>query len=147
MSNTEFRPVRGTQATIDALPITDGYVYYAVDTGRIYMDKSDERISMGGGGAANGSSIYFGVYGKEIKEDAETKMYYYPLDSLEDKNAEPRVDDMILDDTGALYRIKRITETFYACTLLPLSGNGSGPTIIRPNLTIASIPNPIIING
>ena len=147
MSNTEFRPVRGTQATIDALPITDGYVYYAVDTGRIYMDKSDERISMGGGGAANGSSIYFGVYGKEIKEDAETKMYYYPLDSLEDKNAEPRVDDMILDDTGALYRIKRITETSYACTLLPLSGNGSGPTIIRPNLTIASIPNPIIING
>ena len=147
MSNTEFRPVRGTQASINALPITDGYVYYAVDTGRIFMDKGDQRISMGGGGAANGSSIYFGTYGQEIKEDAETKMYNYPIDGLEDDDAEPRVDDMILDDNGSLYRIKRIGEEFYYCTLLPLSGNGgSAPTKIRPTITLNDIENSIIIN-
>ena len=63
MTNTPFRPVRGTEAAIKALPIVDGYVYYATDTCKIYMDKGEERLCMGGGGSANGASFYFGEYG------------------------------------------------------------------------------------
>jgi hypothetical protein len=109
MNNVPFLPVRGSQASIDAMSKRDGYIYYATDTGRIYIDKGEERISMGGG-SANGSTIYFGLYGQEIKEDLATKMYHYPIDNLEDKKAEPRIDDMILDEIGALYRIKSVDE-------------------------------------
>ena len=148
MSNTPFRPVRGTEANIAKLPIIDGYMYYAYDSGRVYMDRGNARIPMGGGGgSANGSSIYFGIYGKEIQEDAVTGLYHYPIESLEDSEASPRIDDIILDDAGALYRIKKIEEEYFACSLLPLSGSGGGPTIIRPALTLHDIENPIIING
>ena len=148
MSNTPFRPVRGTEANIAKLPIIDGYMYYAYDSGKVYMDRGNARITMGGGGgSANGSSIYFGIYGKEIQEDAVSGLYHYPVESLEDSDASPRIDDIILDDAGALYRIKKIEEEYFACSLLPLSGSGGGPTIIRPALTLHDIENPIIING
>ena len=148
MSDIVFRPVRGTQAAIDAIqPPVDGQIYYAIDTGCIYIDKGSKRIQMGGGGgSANGSSIYFGNYGKEIQEDPTTKMYDYPIINLEDKTAKPRLNDMILDDNGSLYRIKVINENSYSCTLLPLSGNGVS-SVIRPSLTLHDIENPIIVNG
>ena len=150
----EFQPVRGSQASIDALECTDGYIYYTTDTKRIYMDKGDERILLSGGGgsgggAANGASIYYGLYGEKIVEDPDTKMYHYPAGSLEDKYADPRIDDMILDDKGALYRIKKINKEYYICTLLPLSGNGDndGPTIIKPDIKIEPLENSTIANG
>ena len=148
MNNTVFRPIRGTEASIAKLDIRDGCIYYAYDSGRIYMDKGQDRIAMGGsgGGAANGSSIYFGVYGKRIEEDEKTKKYYYPIDALEDKKQVPRLNDMILDDNGSLYRILEINVDNYGCSLLPLSGSGTS-SIIRPSLTLHDIENPIIING
>ena len=146
MTNTPFRPVRGTEAAIKALPIVDGYVYYATDTCKIYMDKGEERLCMGGGGSANGASFYFGEYGQKIEEDPATKMYYYPINGLQDGQEEPDINDIILDDNGSLYRILDIGEEFYGCSLLPLSGSG-GASIIRPTITLDDIENPIIING
>ena len=151
MSNIAFRPVRGSQASIDALDFTDGYIYYTTDTKRIYMDKGNERILMSGGGSgggsANGASIYYGVYGDKIVENPDTKMYHYPAKSLEDQYAEPRIDDMILDDSGDLYRIKKIQAEFYLCTLLPLSGSGSDPVIIQPSIKFDPVKNPTIVDG
>ena len=154
-NRTAFVPIRGTEESIRDLERKDGYIYYAYDTGRIYMDKGDQRISMGGnggGGTANGASIYYGVYNQKIKpnekedeNDADT--YNYPINSLEDKDAEPRIDDMILDENGTLYRIQKIEEKHFLCTLLPLSGNGTGGGAIRPDVRIETIANPIIVNG
>ena len=74
MGNAIFRPVRGTEEAIRKMPKEDGYIYYAYDSGRIYMDKDNERIPMGGGsGTANGASIYYGEYGQIIEENEETK--------------------------------------------------------------------------
>ena len=39
MANSKFVPVRGKQESIDIQPLRDGYVYYAYDTGHMYMDK------------------------------------------------------------------------------------------------------------
>ena len=148
MTNVPFRPIRGSEAAISVLPIVDGYIYYATDSGKIYMDKGNKRISMGGGGgSANGASFFFGIYGRKIDEDPETKMYYYPVSALDEGQEEPAVNDIILDDNGSLYRILVIGEEFYSCSLLPLSGSGGGPSIIRPTLTLSDIENPIIING
>lgn len=143
-----FRPIRGTEKNIAKRDITDGFIYYAYDSGKIYMDKDDKRILMGGGGgSANGASIYYGSYGETLEEDPETKLYYYPLGHLENENAFPNIDDMILDDAGSLYRILAIGEVYYTCELLPLSGGSGTPTIIRPYITVHDIANSIIVNG
>ena len=154
MTETIFRPVRGTEKSIIDHPQTDGAIYYAYDTGNIYMDKDDARILMGGGGGkgtANGASIYYGQYNKDIdpnetEDENEPKTYNYPISSLEKKDAEPRIDDMILDESGSLYRIKEIKETYFLCSLLPLSGSNS-TSIIRPDIYIHPIDNSIIVNG
>jgi hypothetical protein len=119
------------------------------------MDKDDTRILMGGGGSgngtANGASIYYGTYNQEIRpnekeneDDVDT--YNYPLTSLEKEDAEPRIDDMILDESGSLYRIREQKDTYFLCTLLPLSGSGT-VTIIRPDVYIHPVENPTIVNG
>jgi hypothetical protein len=40
-NRTAFVPIRGTEESIRDLERKDGYIYYAYDTGRIYMDKGD----------------------------------------------------------------------------------------------------------
>ena len=52
MSNTPFRPIRGTEAKILNTPSREGYLYFATDTGKIYMDKDGIRKPMGGSGAS-----------------------------------------------------------------------------------------------
>ena len=147
MGNAIFRPVRGTEEAIRKMPKEDGYIYYAYDSGRIYMDKDNERIPMGGGsGTANGASIYYGEYGQIIEENEETKKYDYPKNALENKKAVPKEDDIILDDNGALYRILIIGDEYFECELLPLSGDGTS-SIKRPSLTLHTIENPILVNG
>lgn len=36
MSDKKFRPVQGTSEKIIAAPYSEGYVYFATDTGKIY---------------------------------------------------------------------------------------------------------------
>ena len=50
-----FQPVKGTEAKISRYPITEGYVYFAYDTGNIYLDKSGARYPIG----SNSSGIIY----------------------------------------------------------------------------------------
>jgi hypothetical protein len=68
MSKAVFRPVRGTEASIANLPKVDGSIYYAEDTGRIYMDKDQKRIPMGGG---NGVTILYGEFPEGVTPNEE----------------------------------------------------------------------------
>ena len=52
MSNISFRPVRGTESNIVNQPLHDGYVYFATDSGKIYLDTNEDRYSLGANGAA-----------------------------------------------------------------------------------------------
>ena len=36
--NPSFRPIRGTEEKLLSTPYQEGYIYFAVDTGNIYMD-------------------------------------------------------------------------------------------------------------
>ena len=47
---TKFKVVRGYEEAIQAIPYTDGQVYFALDSGRIYLDaRGEEKIPVGGG--------------------------------------------------------------------------------------------------
>ena len=58
MANTKFIPVRGKDADIRKIPITNGNVYFAYDTGYIYLDKDDQRHTLGGSGTGGSSFVW-----------------------------------------------------------------------------------------
>ena len=72
MSNIAFRPVRGKDSIIQSQSLCEGNIYFASDTGKIYLDTSTERVLMGGAGA----SIYYGI-AMDFEGDEDTKIYNY----------------------------------------------------------------------
>jgi hypothetical protein len=52
----QFTPVRGTEANIMTMSRQNGYVYFATDTGRIYIDTATENKKAIGG---NGVSLFY----------------------------------------------------------------------------------------
>ena len=56
ISSLSFYPVQGSESKIKAQTTQDGHIYFATDTGKIYLDTNGKRISVGGAGAA----IYYG---------------------------------------------------------------------------------------
>lgn len=117
MSNLPFRPVRGTDKAIQAVDINEGWVYFATDTGRIYVDTRDERIAMGSAGA----SIYFGT--STPVKDEETSLYTI---QKEDVEGYPKLEDLILNSDGGFYKITSVKTNYYVCSLLSISGTGGG---------------------
>lgn len=117
MSNLPFRPVRGTDKAIQNVDINEGWVYFATDTGRIYVDTRDERVAMGSAGA----SIYFGT-STPIK-DEDTSLYTI---QKEDVDGYAKLDDLILNTDGGFYKITSVKNNYYICSLLSISGTGGG---------------------
>lgn len=149
-SNLIFTPVQASEEKIQATEHQAGWLYFATDTGRIYLDttKSGERINVGGAGAA----LYYGD--TKAVENEETLLYHLDLDGLENENDNPKVGDLILNqDDGAFYRIVEITDTAYICKQLAVSGSGGGggggtSSIIRPEIEVKNtLGTTSLING
>ena len=97
MSNMIFRPVKGTDRNIQALEKVEGSLYFATDSGKIYLDTDGQRIPMGGGGgSAEGASVFYGS-AEELVEENE-------LYNIEKTKVEgyPRINDLILNSAGFL---------------------------------------------
>ena len=122
--NSKFRPYRGLEENIKAIPYSDGYVYFATDTGRIYLDYQNQRIGMGGSGAA----LYY-AKDYEVKKNIDDE-YFIDLDTLEESEAANliKIDDLIINVDGAFYRVERISPDGLQaiCTRIAISGTG-GP--------------------
>ena len=149
-SNLIFTPVQGEESKIRTLGNQPGWLYFATDTGRMFLDTDqDERVILGGSGAA----IYYGnAASEDITEiDGEIPQYVYPITSVQQTGV-PKVDDIILDKhDGTFYRIVKITKENFLCERLSISGTGGGGSIqgtLRPTLTILDEYLPSnIING
>ena len=130
-----FTPVRGTQLQVDNYPITEGYVYYAYDSGRIYLDKNGHRYLMssssaGGGGSETGIVYADGDDNTIISLHPEIQYntaFLIHLAALETPIL-PQIDSLILNSDGRFFRVTGINaedETMNA-TLLAVSGTGGG---------------------
>lgn len=123
MSDKKFRPVQGTSEKIITAPYSEGYVYFATDTGKIYLDSHGQRTPMGGGGVAV-------LYGSDTRviENADGT-YTLVLDSLEE-DANPKQDDLIINVDGRFFKIIDIDEdaNTISCVLIAVSGGGGGGT-------------------
>ena len=100
-SSLSFQPVQGSESKIKSYDVKDGNVYFATDTGKMFLDTNGKRISVGGAGAA----IYYAegtiVEGNDYWEVNRGDLVN-PADS-------PAVDDIILNTTdGAFYKVESI---------------------------------------
>ena len=142
-----FRPVRGTEEKINEFPITNGYVYFATDTGHIYLDKNGERIPVGGG---KGASIYYST-STEIQQNDET---YYVLDRsmLNDPDTKCQVGDIIINSDGSFYRISLFPDDAPSeiwCDRINAGGSGGeGPSSLKKiSVKIGAPATTNLING
>lgn len=120
---TRFRPVTGTEEKINNAPKSSGYVYFASDTGKIFVDLDNEhRIAMGGSGVAV-------LYGNATGLEADEQGYYtLPFDCLEEEVLTKEGDLILNNLDGGFYRVLEVDkeEETMLCQRLSISGNGSG---------------------
>lgn len=121
MATPKFRPYRGLDEKIKAMPQQPGYVYFATDTGRIYLDYDNERIPMGG----NGASLYYANDTDVVKDLLDN--YFIDIDTIVDAGSSLKANDLIINGDGAFYRVLEITDEHTAkCTRIAVSGTGGG---------------------
>ena len=91
-----FVPVKGIEADILATPYTEGKLYFAIDTKKIYLDANGKnKVPMGGAG---NSGIYYGR--KEFSEaEDQTNVVFNLLLDIEGTEL-PQVDDLILNSSN-----------------------------------------------
>ena len=120
---TKFIPVRGTENFIASIPVTNGYVYFAIDTGKIYVDTADERVSVG----ASGASIYYTDATVDKDNVAEGEDYIVALIDPEGNPVNARVNDLLINSDGTFYKVRAFDEENNAlCEMLAVSGTGGG---------------------
>ena len=125
-----FQPVRGTEETIQNMTtIRDGYLYFAYDTGKIYLDKNGHRYPMGS--SSSGISYAHGTSDEIIKlfpDEENSFEYTFSFSILDDLTTVPHTDTLILNSDGRFFRVIAVdeeTQTINAI-LLAVSGTGGG---------------------
>ena len=133
MANSKFQPVRGKQSDIANQPKRDGYIYFAYDTGNVYLDKAVDgevrRYPVGSGASGivytsgDGSSIF------KMSVDNTDFNYRILMSALpEAEQVLPAPNTLIINSDGRFFRVKSVdaaTQTIYA-VLLAVSGTGGG---------------------
>lgn len=164
MSNTtpSFVPVRGTEAKLDTMGFNDGFVYFAVDTGKIYLDYIDangahiQRKLLGngaGGGEGGNTGIYYANRSLTDEEKLEDNIKFALTDlGLKDY---PEIDGLIinLDDDNCFYRIIGLSREDRAVVGQRLSissgGSGNGESSLAEDigLKLESLATVNLVNG
>ena len=103
-SNPIFTPVQSTEDVIKNLSVQNGWLYFATDTGKMYLDTASGRIGVGGIGG--GISIYYGETEKP-EQDETTELYSIPKTDV--KEGTPKVGDLILNSDNGFYKVE-VTE-------------------------------------
>lgn len=117
-----FRPVRASEDTINGMGYNEGYVYFAKDSGKIFLDVDNERKAMGGSGV----SVFY-AKDTSVQENEATGYFSLRVSALMDEAASPKGEDLILNiPDGGFYRVIEAGEDYLICTRIAVSGSGSG---------------------
>ena len=118
-----FRPIQGSEELISKQTISAGSLYFATDTGKMYLDTATERISVGGGGVA---ILYASA--AEVKQNLVDLSYTIYFSDLDDKDASPKPDDLIINKNGTFYKVLSYNKTtqIIKCSRIAVSGSGGG---------------------
>jgi hypothetical protein len=141
MSGIKFTPVRGKMEDVKNAAYAEGHVYFTTDTGKIYLDADEKRITMGGN-----SGIFYGNMTPPSDADTDQKDFSFSFDEI-DGDQVPNPDDLILNiPDGCFYRVENISEEDETIDAIKLTiaGSGGGPSgggAISSRLTIKDIDN------
>lgn len=125
---TRFRPVRGTEDEIKAFEQHDGYIYIATDTGKMYLDTKERRITIASGGAGGGNSSILYAKAENVNE-YEDGYYHISVTDLEDSTlTDVPVDTVIINQDGAFYRVMKYENDTIYCIRIAVSGGGDNTT-------------------
>ena len=146
MTETIFQPVRGTEEAIRRRPIVEGRVYFAYDTGKIYLDKDGHRYLMSSTSGGSGSAGFVWAIGDDstiVKEsdDEASKTYLIYPEALED-HILPKRDQLILNADGRFFRVIDDESSEYVIgELIAVSGaGGSGGGVSTQDVYISYDP-------
>ena len=125
-----FQPVRGTEKAISKITPRDNYIYFAYDTGNIYIDKNGARYHMGGNStgiiyAAGNDSTIINI----LDPDNEPTSYYtINFNAFEDSTIIPKANELILNNDGRFFRIITVNQNNQTveALLLAISGTNNG---------------------
>lgn len=124
MNQDSFYPVKGSEKNILLKPINNGYIYFATDTGHIYMDDKGQRVLVGGG---QGATVY---YAQANNIEQNTQLYYViSKEDLETPDANYILGDILINKDGSFYRISFFPEgndKELWCDRIAISGSGDG---------------------
>lgn len=133
-TNISFRPVRGTESQIMNSEYHEGWVYFATDSKKIYLDANGEaKLPMGGN-----SGIYYGIMKMEEappENQTEFEFTVFDIEGNEEDSTRltiPNIDDLILNQDGCFYRVVDLVgeglDTIIVTNKLTLAGGGGGPS-------------------
>ena len=121
----KFTPIRGIEDTILNIPFSNGNIYFATDTGKMYLDCYDtsgnekNKLAIGGGGVAL-------IYGNDANpvpasEEEDNVRFSLLLNALE---AKAGIGDLILNTDGCFYKVLSVDDNVVNCLRLAVSGSG-----------------------
>lgn len=143
MSTIPFKPFQGTQEIIEKQDLSVGNLYFATDTGKIFLDTVSERIVAGGSGAA---VLYASA--DEVNRNTANMTYEILLENLEDSKAIPKENDLIINKDGRFFKVIYLNKesSIIVCSLVAVSGGGSSdpsdPTTPAKRVTLTPKSNP-----
>lgn len=125
-----FRVVQGTEAKIINKGYNEGYLYFATDTKKIYLDANGQsKLPMGGN-----SGIYYGrMVLAETPDEGQKEFDFTPLDLEVNLNSDsislPNIGDLILNiPDGCFYRVTEVDgtdeEAIISTEKLTIAGSG-----------------------
>lgn len=134
ITGIKFRPVMGPEEVIKNTVQSNGWLYVATDTGNMYLDVNNHRISIGGAGGSGGGSTGFSwadgddttIVKASGEEDDDTTLYLIDVSIIED-GIVPKPDSLILNSDGRFFRVMEIdSEGRIVANLIAVSGSGGG---------------------
>jgi hypothetical protein len=102
-------------------------LYFATDTGKIFMDVYDEisdgyvHRSIGGSGA---SIIY--AQANTLEELPDGSLVLYQSDLEDSENTTVNINDLIINKDGKFLRVHDMDDDKFICALIAVSGTGGG---------------------
>ena len=122
MSNKiPFIPIKGLESEINQITtITEGNLYFATDSGKIFFDTATERKVMGGAGV----SVFF-ASDDEVITNLSTNTFKIHQNKIK-TTTKVNINDLIINADGRFFKVISIDGSLVICSLIAVSGTGGG---------------------
>ena len=120
--NIPFNPIQGLEEIIKTQSLSPGCLYFAIDSGKIFLDTLEQRVSIGGGGV----SIHYASAANVLERPDGS--YWINRNDLSNKEESLKPEDLIINSDGRFFKISSIdtNNNILICSLIAVSGTGGG---------------------